>query len=139
MINIKIDSFLFRENSVKQLTKSPSLIKKYREEYEEAMKLFENALNTKNQSVSNLSVYKLFKLKHTGEKIKELYNSQILARKSENINNGFQPICSLRNDSKETGLVGLIKNFFTRSNDNNGTESYEENLSYSVYKSRSRT
>ncbi|KAL3278778.1 hypothetical protein HHI36_016303 [Cryptolaemus montrouzieri] len=141
-----IEFLIDRENSNGEAADKITIayLKKCQEEYDEAMKLFENALNMKNQSVCNLtpelvqkSVNELFKLKHTGDKIKELYNSQILARKSENLNNGFQPIYSSRKDNKEIGLLGQIKNYFTRGNDKKGTESEEENSSYSVYNSRS--
>lgn len=88
------------------------------------------------ESIKN-SVDELFKLKHTGKKIQELYKSQFTAMNSERKNVNHYP---MRQNRKDDGMLNYytrkLKNFFVR-NPQTSTESEEDNSSYN-YKGKSK-
>ncbi|KAK9880702.1 hypothetical protein WA026_013028 [Henosepilachna vigintioctopunctata] len=125
-------------------------------EYDEAKKIFDNALNMKIHDGTSIltpeavkaSVNELFKLKHTGAKIRALYLSQNISRNSEHIyNNGnfvsSQNTIQKRNNDKvicryTTKFINYLRGSANESEEDNSSDNNKSNpsnqyTSYNVF------
>ncbi|KAK9880706.1 hypothetical protein WA026_013032 [Henosepilachna vigintioctopunctata] len=133
---------------------------KCQKEYDEAKKIFDNALNMKIHDGTSIltpeavkaSVNELFKLKHTGAKIEALYLSQNLSRNSEHIYNNPSFQSSQDNIHKRNDDKGLISRYTTKfinylsgsalesdeDNTSNKSKSSNKYTSYSIFNKKSK-